>query len=267
MAERARADEGAGLQGPAPRRSTSTASTSARARASPTGSTSSCAWSPRCTRWIVFRARGIAAENVPGRGPGDPRAQPLLVHGPLLRRRCSSAGKVRFMAKSQLFTRADAVHLHARRRVPRAPRLTATRRRSSPPRRSSSAAARSSCTARAGARAPGKLVRAGASAGIGRLALETGAPVVPVAIHGSPSVRNWKRLQFPKVTVQYGEPIRWERVEDPTREQQQAVADEILERDPRRSTRGSTRSAARASIQRLREQRRAERRAGRAAPA
>ena len=30
------------------------------------------------------------------------------------------------------------------------------------------------------------------------------------------------------MTVQYGEPIRWERVHNPTREQQQAVADEIL---------------------------------------
>ena len=36
--------------------------------------------------------------------------------------------------------------------------------------------------------------------GIGRLALESGAPIVPVAIHGSSKVRNWKRLQFPKVT-------------------------------------------------------------------
>ena len=64
--------------------------------------------------------------------------------------------------------------------------------------------------------------------GIGRLALMTGAPVVPVAIHGSSKVRNWKRLQFPKVTVRYGDPIVWDRVEDPTREQQQAVADEIF---------------------------------------
>ena len=35
-------------------------------------------------------------------------------------------------------------------------------------------------------------------------------------------------LQFPKVTVQYGDALRWERVENPTREQQQAVADEVL---------------------------------------
>ena len=52
--------------------------------------------------------------------------------------------------------------------------------------------------------------------------------IVPVAIHGSSKVRNWKRLQFPKVTVQYGEPFRFEVVADPTREQQQAVADEIF---------------------------------------
>jgi 1-acyl-sn-glycerol-3-phosphate acyltransferase len=67
-----------------------------------------------------------------------------------------------------------------------------------------------------------------AKPGIGRLLLETGVPVVPIAIFGSSRVRNWKRLQFPKVTIQYGEPIRWERVEEPTREQQQGVADEVL---------------------------------------
>ena len=41
-------------------------------------------------------------------------------------------------------------------------------------------------------------------------------------------MRNWKRLQFPKVTVQYGMPFRYERVDDPTRDQQQAVADGIF---------------------------------------
>jgi 1-acyl-sn-glycerol-3-phosphate acyltransferase len=64
--------------------------------------------------------------------------------------------------------------------------------------------------------------------GIGRLALESGATIVPVAIHGSSKVRNWKKLQFPKVTVQYGQPFRYERVEQPSREQQQAVAEEIF---------------------------------------
>ncbi len=65
--------------------------------------------------------------------------------------------------------------------------------------------------------------------GIGRLALESGAPVVPVAVLGSYQVRNWKRLQFPKVTVQYGEPFRFEVIENSSREQQQAVADYVLE--------------------------------------
>jgi 1-acyl-sn-glycerol-3-phosphate acyltransferase len=67
-----------------------------------------------------------------------------------------------------------------------------------------------------------------AKPGIGRLALDTGVPVVPVAILGSHQVRNWKRLRFPKVIVRYGRPIRFEPVEHPTREQQQAAADEIL---------------------------------------
>jgi 1-acyl-sn-glycerol-3-phosphate acyltransferase len=66
--------------------------------------------------------------------------------------------------------------------------------------------------------------------GIGRLALESGAPVVPVAIHGSSHVRNWKRGQFPKVRVRYGDALQWPQTPDPTREQQQAVANEIFVR-------------------------------------
>lgn len=69
-----------------------------------------------------------------------------------------------------------------------------------------------------------------AKPGVGRLALESGAPVVPVAILGSYQVRNWKRLQFPRVTIQYGEPFKFAVVEHPTREQQQEVADYILDR-------------------------------------
>ncbi len=66
--------------------------------------------------------------------------------------------------------------------------------------------------------------------GIGRLALESGAPVVPVALVGSERVRDWKRLQFPKVSVQFGDPIRFERVEEPTREQSQAASEQIFMR-------------------------------------
>ncbi|MDQ6606134.1 MAG: 1-acyl-sn-glycerol-3-phosphate acyltransferase [Actinomycetota bacterium] len=69
-----------------------------------------------------------------------------------------------------------------------------------------------------------------AKPGIGRLALESGVPVVPVAILGSHQVRNWKRLRFPKVIVQYGKPLRFEPTPDTTREQRQQAADEIMQR-------------------------------------
>jgi 1-acyl-sn-glycerol-3-phosphate acyltransferase len=105
-----------------------------------------------------------------------------------------------------------------------------------------------------------------AKPGIGRLALETGAPIVPIAIHGSAKVRNWKRLQLPKVTVQYGDAIAYEQVDSPTREQQQAVADEIFE-DVKRLYAGLDRLGRRGMIQRIREQRRAERRGRRTATA
>ncbi|HZG49062.1 MAG TPA: lysophospholipid acyltransferase family protein [Thermoleophilaceae bacterium] len=66
--------------------------------------------------------------------------------------------------------------------------------------------------------------------GLGRLALETGVPVVPTAIAGTERVRNWKRLQFPKVTVQFGEPLRFESVPEPTREQGQAASEVVFDR-------------------------------------
>ena len=66
--------------------------------------------------------------------------------------------------------------------------------------------------------------------GIGRLALESGVPVVPTALVGSESVRNWKRLQFPQVTVQFGEPVRFERVDEPSRDQSQAASEQIFDR-------------------------------------
>jgi len=64
--------------------------------------------------------------------------------------------------------------------------------------------------------------------GIGRIALESGAPVVPVAIHGSAKVRSWKRLRFPKVTVQFGEPLNFPTEEGPDRERQLEVATELF---------------------------------------
>ncbi len=66
--------------------------------------------------------------------------------------------------------------------------------------------------------------------GIGRIALETGAPIVPVAIHGSERARQWKRFRFPKVTVQFGEPVSFPVEDAPTKERQLEIATEIFAR-------------------------------------
>jgi 1-acyl-sn-glycerol-3-phosphate acyltransferase len=69
-----------------------------------------------------------------------------------------------------------------------------------------------------------------AKPGIGRIALETGVPIIPTAIHGSSGVRGWKRLRFPRVIVQYGEPMTFRPEPEPSRERQQEVADEVFAR-------------------------------------
>jgi 1-acyl-sn-glycerol-3-phosphate acyltransferase len=67
--------------------------------------------------------------------------------------------------------------------------------------------------------------------GLGRLALESGVPVVPIAIHGSQHARDLTRGHVPpKVTVHFGEPIAWEQVEHPTRDRSQEVANQVFER-------------------------------------
>jgi 1-acyl-sn-glycerol-3-phosphate acyltransferase len=67
-------------------------------------------------------------------------------------------------------------------------------------------------------------------AGIGRIALESGAAVVPVAIHGSASVRRWKKLSFPKITVRFGEPVSYPIEPGADRDRQQEVAREVFDR-------------------------------------
>lgn len=64
--------------------------------------------------------------------------------------------------------------------------------------------------------------------GIGRIGLESGVPIIPVAIHGSAGVRGWKRLRFPKVTVQFGEPIVFPVEPAPSRERQMEAATEAF---------------------------------------
>ena len=107
----------------------------------------------------------------------------------------------------------------------------------------------------------GELAEQAASAASAGWRCESGAPVVPVAIHGSSQVRNWKRLQFPKVT----RPATASRcagsaVEEPTRDQQQAVANEIFAQI-RGLYAGLDALGRKGVARRLREARRAARRA------
>jgi len=176
--------------------------------------------------WIAFRVRGIAPELVPATGPVilAPNHSSFMDHfflGASIRR------KVSFMAKSQLFKPPlSFVYSHGG--------VFPVRRGFRDEEAFITAAAildRGGCLAMycEGGRSRSGRIGDRARPGIGRLALESGATVVPVAIHGSERVRNWKRLRFPKITVQYGEPFRYERVEEATRDQQQVVADEILD--------------------------------------
>jgi 1-acyl-sn-glycerol-3-phosphate acyltransferase len=175
---------------------------------------------------LAFRARGIDAENVPN-GPVilAPNHGSFMDHffvAAFIRRR------VRFMAKSQLFQPGIGQYIFSHGGV-------------FPVRRghhdedafitSFELLARGEAVvmyAEGGRSRTGDIGEA--KPGVGRLALESGAPIVPIAILGSHQVRNWKRLQFPRVTVQFGAPFRFEKLEHSTREQQQEVADYILDR-------------------------------------
>ena len=70
---------------------------------------------------VAFRARGIRVDRVPREGPLILAPEPLLVHGPLLRGHVHpAAGPVHGQVAA--LQAPDAVGLHARRRLPGAPR-------------------------------------------------------------------------------------------------------------------------------------------------
>ncbi len=175
--------------------------------------------------WTFFRARGIAAVKVPPEGPLilAPNHFSFMDHffvGVSIRR------KVRFMAKSQLF-KPPMQSVYSPGGVFPVRRGYADEEAFITARGILANGGTIAMYSEGGRSRTGKLsdqVRPG----IGRLALQSGATIVPVAIHGSSRVRNWKRLQFPKVTILYGDPIRWERIDDPTRDQQQEVANAIF---------------------------------------
>jgi 1-acyl-sn-glycerol-3-phosphate acyltransferase len=63
--------------------------------------------------------------------------------------------------------------------------------------------------------------------GIGRLALETGAPVVPIAVIGTEAVRNGWRFRPHKVRIRAGAPLTFPKVEKPSSALAGAVTDRI----------------------------------------
>ncbi len=176
---------------------------------------------------IAYRARGFGTENVPN-GPVilAPNHASFMDHfftGAFLRRR------VQFMGKSQMFGSGPFgwVYTHGG--------VFPVRRGHQDEEAFISAF---QILKRGGAvvmYCEGGRTRSGGLAetarpGIGRLALESGVPVVPTAILGSYQVRNWKKLHFPRVTIQFGEPLRFEQLTEPDRDQQQEAADLIFSR-------------------------------------
>jgi 1-acyl-sn-glycerol-3-phosphate acyltransferase len=182
------------------------------------------------TSWIallLYRTRAISAPNIPETGPVilAPNHFSNMDHffaGVYTRRR------IRFMAKSQLFGKnpvLDYIYKYGGvfpvRRGHHDVETFIT---------ANAILGRGGCVlmyAEGGRSRTGQLGEA--KPGVGRLALDSGAPVIPVAIHGSKGVRAWKRLSFPKVTVQYGEPIRFDAVPDSTREQQLAASNQVFD--------------------------------------
>lgn len=175
----------------------------------------------------VFRARGIGSERVPG-GPliMAPNHASFMDHffaGAFVRRR------IQFMAKSQLFSGLIQSFIFSHGGVFPVRRGYQDEETFESAFKILERGGTIGMYCEGGRSRNGRLA-AHAKPGIGRLALESGASVAPVAILGSYQVRNWKRLQFPRVSVSYGEPLRFEVIENPTREEQQQAADLILDR-------------------------------------
>jgi len=63
--------------------------------------------------------------------------------------------------------------------------------------------------------------------GVGRLALQTGAPVVPVAVFGTEAVRRGWRVRPHRVSLRVGRPLTFPRVESPSVSDAGAVTDRI----------------------------------------
>lgn len=193
---------------------------------------------------LIYRVRAIGRENVPKDGPLilAPNHFSQMDHffvGLYLRRR------IRFLAKSQMFGPPVLTYIY------RVGGVIPIRRGHHDERAFRTAFSVLDQGEMLLIYAEGGRSRSGElgepKRGVGRLALESGAPVVPVAIHGSAKVRRWKRLRFPRVTVQYGEPLSFPVERSPSRERQHEVAVEIFDRVREMYEALATRSARRAS--------------------
>jgi 1-acyl-sn-glycerol-3-phosphate acyltransferase len=176
---------------------------------------------------LIYRVRAIGVENVPKQGPLvlAPNHFSQMDHffaGVYLRR------KIRFMAKSQLFGPPVLTYIYKHGGVFPVRRGHHDEEAIETARILLEQGEMLLVYAEGGRSRSGELGKP--KPGIGRIALETGAPIVPVCIQGSERVRSWKRFRFPKVTVQFGEPITFPVEEAPSRERQLEIAAEVFGR-------------------------------------
>ena len=176
---------------------------------------------------LIYRVRAIGLENVPKQGPLvlAPNHFSQMDHffaGVYLRR------KIRFMAKSQLFGPPVLTYIYKHGGVFPVRRGHHDEVAIETARILVEQGEMLLVYAEGGRQRSGELGEP--KPGIGRIALETGAPIVPVCIHGSERARQWTRLRFPKVTVQFGEPLAFPVERDPSRERQLEVATEVFGR-------------------------------------
>jgi 1-acyl-sn-glycerol-3-phosphate acyltransferase len=175
---------------------------------------------------LIYRVRGIGLENVPREGalvlaPNHFSQMDHFFVGVYLRR------KIRFMAKSQMFGPPVLTYIYKHGGVFPVRRGHHDEEAIETAREILRQQEMLLVYAEGGRSRSQRLGQP--KSGIGRIALESGAPVVPVAIHGSAHVRGWKRLHFPKVTVQFGKPMTFAVEPAPSRERQLEVASEVFD--------------------------------------
>ena len=175
---------------------------------------------------LLYRTRAIGTENVPAEGPVliAPNHFSQMDHffvGVYLRR------KIRFMAKSQLFGPPvlTSIFTHGGvfpvRRGYRDDEAFETVYTIFDEMQGSVLVYAEGGRSRTGGLGDPK-------PGVGKIALESGVAVVPVAIYATRSERPWKKFTFPKVSVQFGEPVSFPVVEHPTREQQMETSNAVF---------------------------------------